>query len=111
MLAVEELLGAERARVKRLECNIEAEDKKRQQLFVERRKTSETASRQLTKSEKLLQEVQSKVSTVTSEQGEWREIAAETAEELMVDKADVVFWSYIWEAAPERDECSNCENS
>lgn len=63
---------------------------KRQQLLTERLETSEIASRQWVKDVKLLQELRSKVSIVTSEPLEWRELATETAEKLKVVGNDFV---------------------
>lgn len=67
MVAVEELLSVERARVKRFERDFGAETKKRPQLSAERWETSQTANRQLAEEGESLQELQSKIATVTAE--------------------------------------------
>lgn len=93
VVAVEEALKTEGARVECLEYFVAAGADKRQLLLAKRWEKSETASRQLAENEELLQELQSKVATITAERREWRELAAETAEELKSAEAGVVLQS------------------
>lgn len=66
------------------------EPEKRHQLLVERWETRRTAGRQIAENGKPLQELHSKVATVTAKLRERRELTTETAKELNVARADVV---------------------
>lgn len=67
VVAAEESLSAERARVKRLERDNAAKAKMWQQVLAKRRETTQTASRRPTEDPELLQKLQSKVATLPTE--------------------------------------------
>lgn len=109
VVVVEEALDVERARVKCPECDVAAEDVKRQQLLADCRETSETASRQLAKDGESLQESRSKVATLAAELRKLRKLAAETAEEMKVAKDGVVVQLELLEAAREEVDTQSAE--
>lgn len=109
MVAYEEVLTAKRARVKRFERDVAVQVEKWQQLLVDRRKTSETASRQLAEDGELLQELQSEVATVTEELREWHNLATETAKKLKIANADVVLQTGLQETTQEEMDAQTVE--
>lgn len=70
------------ARAKRPERECAAETKKRQQLLVQRRETSQTGSRQLMNGGKSAQNLHSEIDVAKAEMTERLELATEVAEEL-----------------------------
>lgn len=85
----------ERARVERLERVVAAKAKKKIQSLAECRESSETLRRLLAEDGELLQEILSKVATVTTELRESCKPGLETARELKVAKADHILQSNL----------------
>lgn len=85
--------------MERLERVDAVEAEKKQQLIAHCREKSETANRQLAEDEESLQKLQSKVATGSAQLRERRELVAETAEDLMVSKAEILLQSGLLESA------------
>lgn len=94
-------LNARKERVERLECDC-GKSRKDAKSVDQTSRTSETTRRLFAEDWDLLQELQSTVATVTAKLREWRKLAAETAENKKVDKADVMLQLGIWEAVREK---------